>query len=69
VNAIAPGWFPTDMSRFVLERNTDAFLARIPLRRLGEPDDLRGALLLLASRASDFITGQTLIVDGGQSVG
>jgi NAD(P)-dependent dehydrogenase (short-subunit alcohol dehydrogenase family) len=68
VNAIAPGWFPTDMSRFVLERNNDAFLARIPLRRFGEPDDLKGALLLLASRASDFITGQTLIVDGGQSV-
>jgi NAD(P)-dependent dehydrogenase (short-subunit alcohol dehydrogenase family) len=68
VNAIAPGWFPTDMSRALLDRSGDAFLERIPLGRFGGPDDLKGALLLLASRASDFITGQTLIVDGGQSV-
>jgi gluconate 5-dehydrogenase len=68
VNAIAPGWFPTDMSRVLLDRFGDKFLERIPLARFGGADDLKGALLLLASRASDYITGQTLIVDGGQSV-
>jgi gluconate 5-dehydrogenase len=68
VNAIAPGWFPTDMSRVLLDRFGDKILERIPLARFGGADDLKGALLLLASRASDYITGQTLIVDGGQSV-
>jgi gluconate 5-dehydrogenase len=68
VNAIAPGWFPTDMSRVLLDRFGDTFLERIPLGRFGGPDDLKGTLLLLASPASDYITGQTLIVDGGQSV-
>jgi NAD(P)-dependent dehydrogenase (short-subunit alcohol dehydrogenase family) len=68
VNAIAPGWFPTDMSRVLLERFGDAFLERIPLARFGGADDLKGTLVLLASRASDYITGQTLIVDGGQSI-
>jgi NAD(P)-dependent dehydrogenase (short-subunit alcohol dehydrogenase family) len=67
VNAIAPGWFPTDMSRVLLERYGEAFLQRIPLGRFGAPDDLRGAVVFLAGRGSDFITGQTLIVDGGQA--
>jgi NAD(P)-dependent dehydrogenase (short-subunit alcohol dehydrogenase family) len=67
VNAIAPGWFPTDMSRQLLERAGDVFLERIPLGRFGAPDDLRGTIVFLAGRASDFVTGQTLIVDGGQS--
>jgi NAD(P)-dependent dehydrogenase (short-subunit alcohol dehydrogenase family) len=66
-NAILPGWFPTDMSRELLERSGDAFLQHIPLGRFGAPDDLRGTIVFLASGASDFITGQTLIVDGGQS--
>ncbi len=69
VNAIAPGWFPTDMSRVLLERSGDQFLKRIPLGRFGAPDDLRGTIVFLAGPASDFITGQTLIVDGGQSAG
>ena len=67
VNAIAPGWFPTEMSQQLLERSGDVFLERIPLGRFGAPDDLRGTIVFLASTASDFITGQTLIVDGGQS--
>ena len=66
VNAIAPGWFPSDMSRLVLERNPQ-LVERIPLRRLGGPDDLKGAILYLASAASDYVTGHTLVVDGGQS--
>jgi gluconate 5-dehydrogenase len=66
VNAIAPGWFPSDMSRLVLERNPQV-VERVPLRRLGGPDDLKGAILYLASAASDYVTGHTLVVDGGQS--
>ncbi len=69
VNAIAPGWFPTDMSRAVLERSGDEYLTRIPLNRFGGEDDLKGAAVFLASRASDYVTGQTLIVDGGQTAG
>jgi gluconate 5-dehydrogenase len=65
VNAIAPGWFPTDMSHALIERAGDSFTGRIPLRRLGGPDDLKGAVVFLASRASDYVTGVTLPVDGG----
>jgi NAD(P)-dependent dehydrogenase (short-subunit alcohol dehydrogenase family) len=67
VNAIAPGWFPSDMSRFVLDRQDDAFLRSIPLGRYGGPDDLKGAVAFLASHASDYVTGHVLVVDGGQS--
>jgi NAD(P)-dependent dehydrogenase (short-subunit alcohol dehydrogenase family) len=67
VNAIAPGWFPTDLNRVLLDAQPDAYLDRIPLRRFGGPDDLKGAVVFLASRASDYVTGQTLVVDGGQS--
>ena len=67
VNALAPGWFPSDMSSQVLERRGDAIVDRIPMRRLGGPDDLKGAVAFLASRASGYVTGQTLIVDGGES--
>ena len=67
VNALAPGWFPSDMSSGVLEDRGGAIVDRIPLRRLGGPDDLKGAVAFLASRASDFVTGQTLVVDGGES--
>ena len=68
VNAVAPGWFPTEMSRVLLDRTPDAFLRRIPLGRFGLPNDLKGTVVFLAGPASDYITGQTLIVDGGQSV-
>jgi NAD(P)-dependent dehydrogenase (short-subunit alcohol dehydrogenase family) len=68
VNAIAPGWFPTDMSVEVIERNREALLAGIPLGRFGGPHDLKGAAVFLASNASDFVTGHILVVDGGQSV-
>jgi NAD(P)-dependent dehydrogenase (short-subunit alcohol dehydrogenase family) len=67
VNAIAPGWFPSDMSRYVLDRQDDSFRRSIPLGRFGGPDDLKGAVAYLASRASDYVTGQVLVVDGGQS--
>jgi NAD(P)-dependent dehydrogenase (short-subunit alcohol dehydrogenase family) len=67
VNAIAPGWFPSDMSKVLLERFGDTLITRIPLGRFGGPDDLKGAVALLASPAGAYITGQTLVVDGGQS--
>jgi gluconate 5-dehydrogenase len=66
VNAIAPGWFPSDMSAAVLERAGEALLARIPLGRFGGGHDLKGAAAFLAAPASDFVTGVTLPVDGGQ---
>ena len=67
VNAIAPGWFPSDMSNFVLDHHGEALYDHIPLRRFGGPDDLKGAIVFLASAASDYVTGQMLVVDGGQS--
>ena len=67
VNAIAPGWFPSDMSNVLLERHGNRFLETIPLRRFGGPEDLKGAIAFLASSASAYVTGQTLVVDGGQS--
>jgi NAD(P)-dependent dehydrogenase (short-subunit alcohol dehydrogenase family) len=67
VNAIAPGWFPSDMSRFVLDSHEERLLDHIPLRRFGGDHDLKGAIVFLASRASDYVTGQTLVVDGGES--
>jgi len=67
VNAIAPGWFPTNMSQVVIERNKDAFLGKIPLRRFGNDHDLKGAAVYLASDASDYVTGHVLVVDGGQT--
>ena len=67
VNAIAPGWFPTNMSKVVMERNKDVFLKAIPLRRFGGDQDLKGAAVFLASAASDYVTGHVLVVDGGQT--
>jgi NAD(P)-dependent dehydrogenase (short-subunit alcohol dehydrogenase family) len=67
VNAIAPGWFPTNMSQVLIERNKDTFLSRIPLHRFGNEQDLKGAAVFLASDASDFVTGHVLVVDGGQT--
>ena len=66
VNAIAPGWFPTDLSGSTLDAGGDRLVARIPLGRYGGPDDLKGAIVFLASAASDYVTGTTLVVDGGQ---
>lgn len=67
VNAIAPGWFPSDMSEVVIEKNREFLLDKIPLRRFGSNHDLKGAAVFLASHASDYVTGHVLVVDGGQS--
>jgi len=65
VNAVAPGVIDTEMSREVRERAPDEVLSRILLRRIGEPVDVAYAVWFLASRFSDYITGQILHVDGG----
>jgi NAD(P)-dependent dehydrogenase (short-subunit alcohol dehydrogenase family) len=65
VNAIAPGFFPSQMTRWVIEHRGEELLRTIPLGRLGGEDDLKGAVVFLAGRASDFVTGQVLAVDGG----
>ncbi len=67
VNAIAPGYFATDNTealRADANRNKE-ILARIPTGRWGDPEDLQGAIIFLASKASDYITGHILTVDGG----
>jgi len=70
VNAIAPGRFWTKMTDAVFsdERLYESTVSVIPLGRPGEPSDLAGATLLLASDASDYITGQTIVIDGGWTV-
>ncbi len=65
VNAIAPGWFPTHMSRGLLEMRGQQMLEHIPLGRFGGDDDLKGAVVYLASQASSYVTGHVLSVDGG----
>ena len=67
VNAIAPGYFRTRMSEGVLARSQAQIEASIPLGRVGAPGELKGAAVFLASRASDYVTGQVLVVDGGYS--
>ena len=68
VNAIAPGFFPTKMSKVTLERIAGEVIAATPLRRLGGDEDLKGLAVLLASDAARHITGQVIAVDGGASV-
>lgn len=67
VNAIAPGWFPTHMSDWVITHKRDVLLESIPSRRFGGEDDLKGAAVFLASDASAYVTGHVLVVDGGQT--
>lgn len=67
VNAIAPGFTDTEASRTIADV-TKYDVSRTPLRRLEQPDDLFGAVIFFASDDSDFITGQTLLVDGGRAM-
>jgi NAD(P)-dependent dehydrogenase (short-subunit alcohol dehydrogenase family) len=69
VNAIAPGWFVTEMNNDYLMSEAGVAIKReIPMGRFGNPGDLDGALLLLVSDAGSYITGATIVVDGGQVV-
>lgn len=67
VNAIAPGWFPTHMSGWIIEHRRDSLLEKIPSGRFGGDHDLKGAAVFLASNASAYVTGHVLVVDGGQT--
>lgn len=66
VNALCPGWFPSEMTEPMQDERSQQFIrANSPIPRMGEPHELDGAFLLLASPAGTFLTGQSVIVDGG----
>lgn len=71
VNCLAPGWFRTEQNKVMYEDPAwvSYLVERIPLKRPGRPEDLEGAVIFLASDASAYITGQTLLVDGGITTG
>ena len=70
INTIAPGLVRTDFARALWENPAtyERVVGSYPLRRIGEPDEIAGAALLLASKAGSFITGQTIVVDGGATI-
>ena len=68
VNALAPGYFPSKLTGYVIDTHGDALRADTPSGRLGTDDDLKGAVLLMASAAGAHITGQILAIDGGASI-
>jgi 3-oxoacyl-[acyl-carrier protein] reductase len=65
VNAVAPGFIDTDMTRAVADKARDEFMSRIPMCRAGVPEEIADAVAFFASDASRYITGQVLVVDGG----
>ncbi len=65
VNAVAPGFIDTDMTRALPEAQREALLQGIPLNRLGKPEEIAGAVMFLASEAGGYVTGETLHVNGG----
>ncbi|WP_094603680.1 Gluconate 5-dehydrogenase [Sporomusa silvacetica DSM 10669] len=71
VNCLAPGWFKTEQSKLLFENKewVEYLCDRIPLKRPGKPNDLDGTIVFLASDASEYVTGQTILVDGGISTG
>ena len=71
VNCLAPGWFETAQNKVLYENKewVEYLKDRIPVRRPGEPRDLDGAVVFLASEESRYVSGQTLLVDGGISTG
>jgi NAD(P)-dependent dehydrogenase (short-subunit alcohol dehydrogenase family) len=71
VNCLAPGWFRTDQNKIMYENKdwVDYLTDRIPVRRPGQPQDLDAAVVFLAAESSRYVTGQTLLVDGGISTG
>jgi gluconate 5-dehydrogenase len=71
VNCLAPGWFRTEQNKVLYENAKwlEYICDRIPLKRPGKPNDLDGSVVFLASDASEYVTGQTLLVDGGISTG
>lgn len=67
VNAIAPGMFPTKITKKVLEKSAPALMEQIPAKRFGNEDDLKGAAVFFASKASDYCVGHVLVMDGGMT--
>ena len=67
-NAIAPGYIQTDMTAAMNEKARDAITSKIPMQRLGTAQDVAGACLFLASKDADYITGQTIVIDGGYEI-
>jgi len=65
VNAVAPGYIPTDMTADLPQEAVDALLSVVPLKRMGEPEEIAAAVAFLASDEAAYVTGQTLCVDGG----
>ena len=68
VNAVAPGYIETDMTRKLNDAQREAMLALVPLKRAGKPEDVARVVSFLASAAADYMTGQTLVVDGGMAM-
>jgi NAD(P)-dependent dehydrogenase (short-subunit alcohol dehydrogenase family) len=68
VNALAPGWFESEMSEQLPERHIERQVGRVLAGRLGDPEELAAALVFLASDAGGYVTGQTLAVDGGYTI-
>src|SRR3989338_1222397 len=68
VNAVAPGYIQTDMTAQLKEEARDEILKAIPLRRFGTADDVAGVCLFLASAQAGYITGETIVVDGGMTI-
>ncbi len=67
-NVVAPGYIQTDMTAHMKEKARDEILKNIPIGRLGSPQDVAGVCLFLASKEADYITGQTIVVDGGMAI-
>ena len=68
VNCIAPGWIDTEMTDELPENSKSTLLDRIPLGKIGKPEDIAYTALFLASKEANYITGQTITVDGGRII-
>ncbi len=71
VNAIAPGYMETDMTKKYVEKNPEVkkhWIEPIPMKRMGKPEELKGTVIYLASTSSSYMTGHTLIIDGGYTI-
>ncbi|OGV39106.1 MAG: 3-oxoacyl-[acyl-carrier-protein] reductase [Lentisphaerae bacterium GWF2_45_14] len=65
VNAVAPGYIMTDMTKAISQQATDAFMNAVPLQRAGKPEDVANVVFFLCSSDSDYVTGQVINIDGG----
>ena len=69
VNTVSPGWIPTERHVTDPQSAKDAYAAEVPMRRMGIPSDVGAAVVFLASDAANFITGQNIAVNGGNTLG